>query len=64
MSRLHEMKSKGLDKTYPMYSRSSFFGFDKTMQDVVNDIKDKARISTHAPRNKTRVKTFKATMRV
>lgn len=64
MSRLHEMKSKGLGNVKVMYSRSSFFGIDKTMQDVVDEIKERATLPTRDKRNKTMIKTRKATMGV
>jgi cyclophilin family peptidyl-prolyl cis-trans isomerase len=64
MSRLHEMKSKGLDKVYVMYSRSTFFGQGKTMQEVVDDIKDRAIVSGREHTSKTKVKTFKVNIGV
>jgi len=64
MSRLHEMKSKGLDKVYATYSRSAFFGKGKTMQEVVDDIKERAMVSGREHTSKTKVKTFKVNARV
>jgi len=66
MSRLHEMKSKGLDKVLVAYSRSTFFGQGKTMQEVVDDIKERAAASesTREHTSKSQVKTWKANMRV
>lgn len=66
MSRLHEMKSKGLDKVFVTYSRSTFFGQGKTMQEVVDDIKERAAGSGSAREHtsKSKIKTWKATMGV
>jgi hypothetical protein len=66
MSRLHEMKSKGLSKVKVAHSRSTFFGQDKTMQEVVDDIKERAAASesTREHTSKSQVKTWKANMEV
>jgi hypothetical protein len=64
MSRLHEMKSLGLDKVKAVYSRSSFFGKDKTMAEVVEDIIANAYVSGREHTSKSKVKTWKATMKV
>jgi malonyl CoA-acyl carrier protein transacylase len=64
MSRLHEMKSKGLNKVFAMYSRSTFFGQGKTMQEVVDDISSNTQVSGREHTSKSKIKTWKATMRV
>ena len=64
MSRLQEMKSKGLSNVMAMYSRSAFFGKNKTMQEVVDDIKDGAKLSTREHTSKTKLKTWKSIMKV
>ena len=64
MSRLHEMKSKGLNKVMAVYSRSTFFGQGKTMQEVVDDIKERATVSTREHTSKSQVKTWKANLKV
>lgn len=64
MSRLQEMKSKGLSKVVVAYSRSTFFGQGKTMQEVVDDIKERAMVSTREHTSKSQVKTWKANMKV
>lgn len=66
MSRLHEMKSKGLDKVYAVYSRSGLLSSSKTMADVLDGIKERgaASVSTREHTSKSKVKTFKATMKV
>jgi cyclophilin family peptidyl-prolyl cis-trans isomerase len=58
------MKSKGLDKVKVAHSRSTFFGQDKTMQEVVDDIKERATVSTREHTSKSQVKTWKANMKV
>jgi hypothetical protein len=58
------MRSKGLDKVMVAYSRSTFFGKGKTMQEVVDDIKERAMVSTREHTSKSQVKTWKANMRV
>lgn len=57
MSRLHDMKSKGLDKVTSVYNP------DKTMQEVVDE-KSTVNVSTRDNRSKTKTKTLKATMKV
>jgi len=64
MSRLHEMKSKGLDNVTVAYSRSTFFGKGKTMQEVIDDIKERATGSTREHTSKTRIKTLKSILKV
>lgn len=64
MSRLHEMKSKGLGEVLASYSRSTFFGKDKNMQDVVDDICGSAKVSTREHTSKTKLKTWKANLKV
>jgi hypothetical protein len=66
MSRLQEMKSKGLDKVQAIYSRSEFFGQGKTMQEVVNDIEERASASGSGREHtsKTKYKTWKALLKV
>jgi len=64
MSRLQEMKSKGLDKVMVQYSRSNFFGQGKTMREVVDDIIDNAKVSTREHTSKSQLKTWKANMKV
>lgn len=64
MSRLHDMKSLGLDKVMAVYSRSPVFGQGKTMQEVVDDIKDRATESTRKHTSKSQVKTWKANLKV
>jgi hypothetical protein len=64
MSRLQKMKSEGLDKVYVMYSRSTFFGKGKTMQEVLDGIIESAQVSGREHTSKTKVKTLKATMKV
>jgi len=64
MSRLHEMKSKGLSKVMAIYSRSEFFGQGKTMQDVVDGIKERATESAREHTSKSEVKTWKANLKV
>lgn len=66
MSRLQEMKSKGLDKVQAMYSRSEFFGQDKTMREVVDDIYERATASGSGRdhTSKTKNKTWKALLKV
>ena len=64
MSRLQMMKSEGLDKVYAVYSRSTFFGKGKTMQEVLDTIIENARVSGRDHTSKTKVKTLKATMKV
>lgn len=64
MSRLHEMKSKGLDHVYAVYSRSTFFGRNKTMQEVVDDIIANAKVPTREHTSKTKIKTWKANLKV
>lgn len=66
MSRLQEMKSKGLDKVYATYTRGGLFNSKMTMADVLDRIKESgaASVSTREHTSKTKVKTFKATMKV
>ena len=66
MSRLQEMKSKGLSKVMAVYSRGEFFGQGKTMQDVVDNIKERAAQSESAREHtsKTKVRTWKANLKV
>ncbi len=64
MSRLHEMKSKGLSSVYAMYSRSTFFGAGKTMQEVVDDISSNAQVSGREHTSKSKVRTWKANLKV
>lgn len=64
MSRLHEMKSKGLGSVLATYSRSTFFGQGKTMSEVVDDITSNAKGPTRDHTSKTKVKTWKANLKV
>lgn len=66
MSRLQEMRSKGLSKVMAMYSRSEFFGQGKTMQDVVDGIKERAaqNESVREHTSKSKIKTWKANLKV
>lgn len=64
MSRLHEMKSLGLDKVHAVYSRSTFFSKGKPMSEVLDDIIANAKVSTRDHTSKSRVKTWKATLKV
>jgi len=66
MSRLQEMKSKGLDKVSAVYSRSPAFGVGKTMQEVVDDIKERAATNESAREHtsKTKIKTWKVNLKV
>ena len=58
------MKSKGLGSVLATYSRSTFFGAGKTMQEVVDDIIDNAKGPTREHTSKTKYKTWKALLKV
>ena len=60
------MRSKGLSKVMAIYSRSEFFGQGKTMQDVVDGIKERAAASESAREHtsKSKIKTWKANLKV
>lgn len=65
MSRLQEMKSKGLDKVYAMYTRSTFFSKGITMAEVLDGIENSTAHKSNRDHNsKTKVRTLKATMKV
>lgn len=64
MSRLQEMKSKGLDKVTVAYSRSSFFGQGMTMQEVLDRITSSATQSVRKHTSKTAKKTWRSNMKV